>query len=290
MPGIMDIKRKIKSVQNTQKITKAMKMVSAARMRKAEDAMSNARAYADKIYELVSNMAERVDSESHPFLAQRGEVKNICLAIITSDRGLCGAFNSNVLKKTAAFVKEHEGMNIKLVAIGKKGYDLFKRREIEILSKYITFAGKITYNDASEIGGKLIDYYLNEEVDEIYIVHNEFKSISYQVAKVTRLLPVAIEKKEETAPAEDTVDYIYEPKAEALMKEILPRFVNFTVYFSMLESVAGEHGSRMVAMDNASRNAGELIDKLNLTFNKARQASITKEILDIVNGAEALNG
>lgn len=289
MPGIMDIKRKIKSVQNTQKITKAMKMVSAARMRKAEEAMVNARSYANKIYELVSSMAEKVEAESHPFLTPRSEVKNICLAIITSDRGLCGAFNSNVIKKTAAFVKENPGMNIKLVAVGKKGYDIFKRREIDILSKYVTFGGKITYNDATEIGDRLVDYYMNEDADEIYIIHNEFKSTAYQVAKVTKLLPLSIEEKAE-APAEGTVDYIYEPKAEALMKEILPRYINFTIYFSMLESVAGEHGARMIAMDNASRNAGELIGKLTLSFNKARQATITTEILDIVNGAEALNG
>jgi len=289
MPGVMDIKRKIKSVQNTQKITKAMKMVSAARMRKAEEAMTNARAYAGKIYELVSNMAARVEADSHPFLTKRSEVKNICLAIITSDRGLCAAFNSNVLKKTAAFVKEHSDKNVKLVAIGKKGNDFFKNREIDILSKYVTFAGKVTYNDASEIGDKLVDYYMNEDVDEIYIIHNEFKSTALQIAKVTKLLPLSIDAEKEVT-AGNSVDYIYEPKAEALMKEILPRFINFTVYFSMLESVAGEHGSRMLAMDNASRNAGELIGKLTLTFNKARQASITTEILDIVNGAEALNG
>jgi F-type H+-transporting ATPase subunit gamma len=289
MPGIMDIKRKIKSVQNTQKITKAMKMVSAARMRRAEEAMTDARAYANKIYELVSNMAARVEADSHPFLSQRGEVKNICLAIITSDRGLCGAFNSNVLKKTLAFVSENKDKNIKLVAIGKKGYDIFKRREIDILSKYITFAGKVTYEDATEVGDKLVEYYMNEDVDEIYIIHNEFKSTALQVAKATKVLPLAFDK-EQTASASGSVDYIYEPKAEALMKEILPRYINFTVYFSLLESIAGEHGSRMLAMDNASRNAGELIGKLTLTFNKARQASITTEILDIVNGAEALNG
>lgn len=287
MPGLMDIKRKIKSVKNTQKITKAMKMVSAARMRKAEEAMTNARAYAKKIDELVTNMAQRVEPESHPFLTQRGEVKNICLAIITSDRGLCGAFNSNVIKKTAAFVKENKGKNIKLVAVGKKGYDIFKNREIDILSKYVTFGGKVTYDEASEIGDKLVDYYLNEEVDEIYIIHNEFKSTSFQVAGINKLLPLSFEGAE---TAEGSVDYIYEPKAEALIKEILPRYINFTVYFSLIESIAGEHGARMLAMDNASRNAGELINKLTLTFNKARQASITKEILDIVNGAEALNG
>lgn len=290
MPGIMDIKRQIKSVQNTQKITKAMKMVSAARMRKAEEAMVNARAYAGKINELVTNMAGRVEPDSHPFLSQKDEVKNICLAIITSDRGLCGAFNSNVIKRTAAFVKEHKDKNVKLVCIGKKGNDIFKNREIDILSKYVTFGGKVSYDEASEIGDKLVDYFMNEEVDEIYIIHNEFKTTSLQVAGVQKLLPLSIEAGKADTPAESSVDYIYEPRAEALVKEILPRYINFTVYFSLIESIAGEHGARMLAMDNASRNAGELIGKLTLTFNKARQASITNEILDIVNGAEALNG
>ena len=288
MPGVMDIKRKIRSVQNTQKITKAMKMVSAARMRKAEDAMNDARAYANKIYELCCNMAEKVESDSHPFLAQKAEVKNVCLAIITSDKGLCGAFNSNVLKKTMAFIKEHEGKNIKFVMIGKKGNDAFGKRGYEVLEKYITFGGRITFDEASEIGDKLVDYFMNEDVDEIYTIHNEFKSTSVQVGKVTKVLPLAFEAKEDKA-ADDGVDYIYEPKADALLKEIMPRYINFTVFFAMLESIAGEHGARMIAMDNASRNAGDLVKKLELQFNKARQAAITTEILDIVNGAEALN-
>ncbi len=286
MPGVMDIKRKIKSVKNTQKITKAMKMVSAARMRKAEDAMKNARSYANKIYELVGNMADRVEADSHPFLTARKEVRNVCLAIITSDKGLCGAFNSNVVKKTLAFARENKGVNIKLICIGKKAYDFLGKKEFEVLSKYVSFGGKITYDEASEIGDKLVDYYMSEDVDEIYIIHNEFRSTAFQVAKVTKVLPLSIEKTE----AAETTDYIYEPKAEVLLKEIMPRYINFTVYFSLLESIAGEHGSRMVAMDNAARNAGEVINKLTLTFNKARQGAITNEILDIVNGAEALNG
>ncbi|TCK62522.1 ATP synthase F1 subunit gamma [Seleniivibrio woodruffii] len=287
MPGVMDIKRKIKSVKNTQKITKAMKMVSAARMRKAEESMTNARAYANKIYELVGSMADRVEADSHPFLTARKEVKNICLAIITSDKGLCGAFNSNVVKKTLAFARENQGANIKLVCIGKKGFDFLGKKHFEVLSKYVSFGGKITYDEANEIGDRLVEFYMNEDADEVHIIHNEFKSTAFQVAKVTKVLPLSLEKKEAAA---DETDYIYEPQAEALLKEIMPRYINFTVFFSILESIAGEHGSRMVAMDNAARNAGEVISKLTLTFNKARQGAITKEILDIVNGAEALNG
>ena len=287
MPGIMDIKRKIKSVKNTQKITKAMKMVSAARMRKAEDAMKNARSYANKIYELVTDMADRVEADSHPFLVSRKEVKNVCLAIITSDKGLCGAFNSNVIKKTLAFARENKDKNIKLICLGKKAFDFLGKKDMEVLAKYVTFGGKITYDEASEIGDKLVGYFMKEEVDEIYIVHNEFKSTAFQVAKVTKVLPLSIDKK---ADALETTDYIYEPKAEVLLKEIMPRYINFTIFFSMLESIAGEHGSRMVAMDSAARNAGEVMKKLTLHFNKARQGAVTTEILDIVNGAEALNG
>lgn len=287
MPGVMDIKRKIKSVKNTQKITKAMKMVSAARMRKAEDAMRNAKSYAHKLYELVCDMADRVEADSHPFLTPRKEVKNICLAIITSDKGLCGAFNSNVIKKTLAFARENSDKNIKLVCLGKKGFDVLGKREFEVLSKYVTFGGKITYDEATEVGDKLVELFMSGEADEVYVIHNEFKSIAFQVAKLTKVIPLSFEKKED---AGDTTDYIYEPTAEVLFKEIMPRYINFTVYFSMLESIAGEHGSRMVAMDNAARSAGDVINRLTLHFNKARQAAITTEILDIVNGAEALNG
>lgn len=287
MPGLMDIKRKIKSVKNTQKITKAMKMVSAARMRKADEAMNNARPYANKIYELVCDMADRVEADSHPFLTPRKEVKNVCLAIITSDKGLCGAFNSNVVKMTLAFARENPDKNIKLVCLGKKAFDFLGKREFEVLSKYVSFGGKITYDEATGIGDRLVELYMNEDVDEVYVIHNEFKSIAYQVAKLTKVIPLSFEKKETAA---ETTDYIYEPQAETLFKEIMPRYINFTVYFSMLESIAGEHGSRMVAMDNAARNAGEVINKLTLNYNKARQGAITKEILDIVNGAEALNG
>ncbi len=172
--------------------------------------------------------------------------------------------------------------------IGKKGNDAFGRHGYEVLEKYITFGGRITYDEAGEIGEKLVEYFMNEEVDEIYTIHNEFKSTSIQVGKVTKVLPLAFEASEGSS-ADDSVDYIYEPKADALLKEIMPRYINFTVFFAVLESIAGEHGARMIAMDNASRNAGDLVKKLQLEFNKARQAAITTEILDIVNGAEALN-
>ena len=284
MPGMRDIKRKIQSVKSTQKITKAMKMVSAAKLRKAQEAMESARPYADKIYDVISSIGKRVNPEIHPFLIQKDEVKTVCLVIFTSDRGLCGAFNANVIKAANKFIGEHSDKTVKLVCVGRKGYDFFRKRDNEVLDKYITFGGRVVYQDAIDIGEKIAERFLNEEFDEVYLLFNEFKSIVYHVPKVLKLLPLSFEKGED----EVLIDYLYEPKPEVLMKSIMPKFINFTIYRALLESVAGEHGARMAAMDNATRNAGELIDKLILSFNKARQASITKEILDIVNGAEAL--
>jgi F-type H+-transporting ATPase subunit gamma len=284
MAGMRDIKRKIKSVKNTQKITKAMKMVSAAKMRKAQDAMAAARPYAYNIRNVVNNIGARVSEEVHPFLQKKEEVNNIGLVVITSDRGLCGGFNANIIKKVLAFVRENPSKKIKFYFVGRKGYDFFRKREYEILKKYITFGGKVRYDDAIEIGKAVGDDFVNGVVDEVYTIYNEFKSVAYQVPKVEKLLPLSLEVTE----SENTIDYLYEPSPESLIKEILPRYLNFSIFSAILESIAGEHGARMAAMDNATRNAGELIKKLEITYNKARQAAITKEILDIVNGAEAL--
>ncbi|KAA0258498.1 ATP synthase F1 subunit gamma [Deferribacter autotrophicus] len=284
MPGMRDIKRKIQSVKSTQKITKAMKMVSAAKLRKAQEAMEAARPYANKIYEVVSSIGKRVNPELHPFLQQKEEIKNICLVMFTSDRGLCGAFNANVIKAANRFVEENSDKNIKLICVGRRGYDFFRNRDVEIVEKYTNFSGKVTYDDAIDIGKVIVDKFLEGEFDEVYLLFNEFKSIVYHVPKVVKMLPLSFDKEED----EVLIDYLYEPKPDILLKNIMPKFINFTVYRALLESIAGEHGARMAAMDNATRNAGELIDKLVLSFNKARQAAITKEILDIVNGAEAL--
>lgn len=284
MASLRDIRRKIKSVKNTQKITKAMKMVSAAKMRRAQDAMENARPFAAKIGEVVTNIARRVDSGLHPFLSGREEVKNVGVVVVSSDRGLCGAFNSGVVRETAAFRRLHEDKNIKFVFVGKKAYEFYRRRNADVLEKYISFGGNVVYNDAITIGNLMVEKFLEGELDEVYVIFNSFKSTSLQEAKTVKVLPLTVE----AAADETLVDYLYEPKPEALLNEIMPRFVNFTIFSSILESIAGEHGARMVAMDNATRNAGEMIKRLSLSYNKARQAGITKEILDIVNGAEAL--
>lgn len=283
MASLRDIKRKIGSVKNTQKITKAMKMVSAAKMRRAQDSMESARPFAAKIGDVVKNIAQRVNAEAHPFLAQRSEVKNVGVIVVSSDRGLCGAFNSGILRETSAFKRLHADKNVKVLFVGKKGYDFFKNRNTDILEKYTSFGGKFTYDDAITIGQLVTDKFLSEELDELYVIYNAFVSTSSQVPTVKKILPLEVEETDETL-----VEYIYEPKPELLLNEIMPRFVNFTIFGAMLESTAGEHGARMVAMDNASRNAGDMIRKLSLQYNKLRQAGITTEILDIVNGAEAL--
>jgi len=287
MAGMRDIKRKINSVKNTQKITNAMKMVSAAKLRRAQEAMESALPYAEKIYEVVTDISKRVNPEIHKFLQQKEEVKTIGVILVTSDRGLCGAFNTNVVKEFASLKREMSDKEFTFICVGKKGYEFVRRHGYDILEKYITFSGKITYDDAIEIGNNAAKMFNEDKIDELYVLYNEFRSVAYQVAKTKKILPLDFDMPEEQ-DNESVIDYLYEPSADALVKEIIPRFINFTVYSCLLESIAGEHGARMAAMDNATRNAGEMIKKLTLNYNKARQAAITTEILDIVNGAEAL--
>lgn len=287
MAGMRDIKRKINSVKNTQKITNAMKMVSAAKLRRAQEAMESALPYAEKIYEVVTDISKRVNPEIHKFLQQKEEVKTIGVILVTSDRGLCGAFNTNVVKEFASLKREMSDKEFTFICVGKKGYEFVRRHGYDILEKYITFSGKITYDDAIEIGNNAAKMFNEDKIDELYVLYNEFRSVAYQVAKAKKILPLDFDMPEEQ-DNESVIDYLYEPSADALVKEIIPRFINFTVYSCLLESIAGEHGARMAAMDNATRNAGEMIKKLTLNYNKARQAAITTEILDIVNGAEAL--
>jgi F-type H+-transporting ATPase subunit gamma len=287
MAGLADIRRKIQSVKNTQKITKAMKMVSAAKMRRAVEAVDNSNAYAKQIGDLVDNLAKRAGTEMHPFLQAKDEVKNICLIVITSDRGLCGAFNGNVIKLATRFMNENSDKNFKLVLAGKKANDYLGKKGYDVAEKFTEFAGNVVYEDAINVADIAVKLFEEGETDEVHVVYNEFKNTAVQVAKTKKILPLEFEQEEN---AETPVEYIYEPAPEALLRDILPKYVHFTTYYSMLESIAGEHGARMLAMDNASRNASDMIGKLSLIYNKARQAAITTEILDIVNGAEALNG
>lgn len=285
MANARDIKRKITSVQNTQKITKVMKMVSAVKMRKAMETMMEARPYSKKLVDIIDEISCRSGgSGEHPFLEARSEVKTIGLILITSDKGLCGAFNSNIIKAAHAFCKANDDKIVKLYLIGKKSFDFFKRRDYEIVSKWLGLGGKYSYPLAAEIGKMTSDAFESEKLDELHIIYNECKSTSTQTVIEKKLLPMVVEgEKERVFP-----DFDYEPDVDGILEELLPQYINTMIFQGMLESAAGEHGARMVAMDNATRSADEVIKKLVLNYNKARQGSITTELLDIVNGAEAL--
>ncbi len=284
MASARDIKRKINSVSNTQKITKTMKMVSAAKMRKAIEAMQSARPYTDKLAELIQEISNRAGGNTEHAFFEAKEVHTIYLVVVTSDKGLCGAFNSNVLKAAYNYAKENKDKTIKIVPVGKRAFDFFAKRGFEIVEKWIGFGGKYSFNDAVDAGRLISKSFINGNADEVHLIYNEFKSTSSQLVRIKKLLPLAVESGSEPKYP----DFEYEPDVNVLLDSLLPQFINTSIFQSMLESVAGEHGARMVAMDNATRSAGEMIKKLVLNYNKTRQAAITTELLDIVNGAEAL--
>lgn len=285
MANARDIKRKITSVQNTQKITKVMKMVSAVKMRKAMETMMEARPYSEKLVDIIDEISCRSGGNGeHPFLEAREEVKTIGLILVTSDKGLCGAFNSNVIKMAHSFCQANKDKVVKLYLIGKKSFDFFKRRDYEIVNKWMGLGGKYSYSMAVEIGKITSTAFENEELDELHIIYNEWKSTSTQTLVEKKLLPMVVEgDKERVFP-----DFEYEPDMNSILEELFPQFINTMIFQGLLESAAGEHGARMVAMDNATRSADEVIKRLVLNYNKARQGAITTELLDIVNGAEAL--
>ncbi|MFQ5672121.1 MAG: ATP synthase F1 subunit gamma [Nitrospinales bacterium] len=280
-----DIKRRIRSVKNTQQITKAMKLVSASKLRRAQEAILSARPFALKMAEMMHHLAARCNPDMHPLLRERKEEGKILLLVITSDKGLCGGFNSNILRKALGVIKEHSGKEVLLIAAGRKGQGFFKVQGRKILREYVGWTKDFDFLKAAEVGDVLMQLYLEGAVDKIYVVYNEFKSVIQQEVIVEQLLPIVPEKLE----GEDLmVDYIYEPDEVSILDHILKRYMNVEVYRAFLESAASEHGARMTAMDNATRNAGEMIDTLTLNYNKARQAYITKELIEVVNGAEAL--
>jgi len=290
MATLRDIKRRIKAVQSTSKITKAMKMVAAAKFRKAQQRMFELRPYADRMSEGLSRLAADLEADIHPLLVVRPR-KNVEVLIITSDRGLCGAFNTNILKASAKHISDlkGEGFNISISAVGRKAKDYFKRRNVELRNSWTGISGKISYANAQEIAGDIIENYTNETIDEVIIVYNEFKSVIAQKVIVARLLPLApIE-----AAAEDALpvfNFIYEPSKEAIFSSLVPKNVEIQIFRALLESQASEEAARMSAMENATKSANEMISKLSLQYNKARQASITKELMDIVGGVEAMKG
>jgi len=284
MPSLIDIRRRIRSVRNTQQITKAMKMVSAAKLRRAQDRVIAARPYASLIRKVLANLAVAVEADEraaeNPLLARRPE-GHVLLVLFTSDKGLAGAFNANLIKAAQKFMEEHRAAEIEIETIGRKGRDFFRKRGARIVAEHIGILGKPTFEDAAAIARKAIERFRSGELDAVYLLNNEFKSMVSQRLSVARLLPVEI-------PANaEVVDYIFEQPPNQMLESLLPRYVETEVYRSMLETGAAEHAARMMAMEAATSNANEMIETLTLYMNRVRQASITKEIIEVVSGASA---
>ena len=289
MATLRDIKRRIKAVQSTSKITKAMKMVSAAKFRKAQQRMFELRPYAERMGNILSSLAGGAEGEMHPLLVVRPR-KNIEVLVITSDRGLCGAFNTNILKAGTKHVAElqKEGFDVSISCVGRKARDYFKRRNVELKNAWTGISGKISYANAQEIAGEIIEKYTDETVDEVVLIYNEFKSAIAQKVVISKLLPLApIEASEETLPV---YNFIYEPTKQEIFSRLVPKNVEIQIFRALIESQASEEAARMAAMENATKSANDMISSLTLQYNKARQATITKELMDIVGGVEALKG
>lgn len=291
MPSLLDMRRRIKSVKNTQQITKAMKMVAAAKLKRATDRVTAARPFAVKMSEVLSQLSSNVTDFSHPLLDERGD-ENYLIVLVTADKGLCGGFNANLIKATQKFLQANSDKEAEMIPVGRKGRDFFKRREIEIVEEYVglTGSGQVVHSDAIEIAHKIIKTFTDDaEIDKVFLVFTQFKTVISQEVKIEQLLPIPrIEPAEDTNQNAPQAEYIYEQPADEIFGKLLPKQVETQIYRAMLESVASEQGSRMTAMDSASKNAGELIDTLTLNMNRIRQAAITKEIIEVVSGAAAL--
>ncbi len=284
MPSLLDIRRRIRSVKNTQQLTKAMKTVSAAKLRRAQDRVFSARPYAEQLKKVLGNLTARLENISHPLLAVRPE-ERILLLVVTADRGLCGAFNSNIVRAAQGFLRDHQQQSVSLMTAGRKGRDFFKRRGIPIRAEFVNIFSRLDYGHAKDITERVVEAYSNEEVDAVYAVYNEFKSVIQQRVVIEKMLPLSNRELQQT---EGQSDYIFEQPPQELFNRLLPRYAEIQVYRALLESAASEHGARMASMDTASRNAGEMIDILTLNMNRIRQAAITREIIEVVSGAGAL--
>ncbi len=304
MASLIDLRRRIRSVKNTQQITKAMKMVAASRLRRSQDRVIAARPYASALEVTLASVAAALQGPSssapgppgvsakeetaarHPLLEQRAE-KKILLVVVSGDKGLCGGFNANINRAVGAFLrdaKERGVTAVKLVALGRKAVDFWKRRSFEILEARPGLFAKFGYDTAAEIAQRAAGLFVSGETDAVYVIYNEFKSVLSQVVRTRRLLPVELP----AVGAAPATDYLYEPAPEAILARLVPRHLEFQVYRVLLESNAAENAARMTAMDSASKNAGEIIDSLTLSYNRARQARITKELIEVVSGAAAL--
>jgi F-type H+-transporting ATPase subunit gamma len=284
MASLKAIRKRISSVKSTQQITKAMKMVAAAKLRRAQDAATEARPYTEKLGELLRATAGRVGSDSHPLLAARDAVQTADLILVTSDRGLCGAYNASLIRRAEAFLKEHHEEHVRLTVIGNKGYQYFRRRPVEIAEHHVQLGPGPSHALAVQLGARVARQFAAGETDAVYLIYSRFRSALSQVPTLEQVLPVSAEASTEQ------VDSIYEPDAATLLDRLLHRYVDTLIDHAFLEAIASEHGARMTAMESATSNASDMMDRLTLAMNRARQAAITKELMEIVSGAEALKG
>ncbi len=308
MPSLIDIRRRVRAVKSTQQITKAMKMVAASRLRRAQERIQQARPFATEMRRVLNSLASRVDPAAHPLLDQRAAPRaggKVLLIVITADRGLCGSFNTNVVKAASTFITETHGRQVALGLVGRRGRDFFARRGFEIRYEQVNLFTHLRYENAKEIADTAIEVFAQGEVDGVYLVHNEFKSVMTQAVLVEQLLPIprgtfAQEQSGVKAATTDqagpkpgaaeerAIEYLYEPPPQELFKHLLPSYVEVQVFRALLESNAAFYAAQMTAMDAATRNSGEMIEQLTLYMNKVRQAAITREIIEVVSGAQAL--
>jgi F-type H+-transporting ATPase subunit gamma len=291
MASLRDIRKRIRSVKNTQQITRAMKMVAAAKLRKAQDAILSARPYAQMLDQVISDLVARAESLSHPLLVAR-PVRKVELVVLTSDRGLAGAFNANVLRRASRFVFDNQQAyeKIEISTVGRKGLEFFRRRRMAVRKDFAGLFGRVSYAVAAETARELASHFLSGQTDAIFLVYNEFVSAVTQRLALVQLVPM--EPLEKSAPAASgagtPIDFKYEPSIEGVLEHLVPQALTIRFYRALLESVASEHGARMSAMEKATSNASDMIDRLTLFYNRTRQAVITKELMEIVSGAEAL--
>ncbi len=283
MATLLDIRRRIRSVKSTGQITRAMKMVAAARLRRSQERVFNARPYANQMLALLASVAARTEQRAHPLLAAR-PVEKILLVLVTADRGLCGAFNANLIRAAGAYLSEHSQQKISMIVVGRKGRDFFRKRPVEIVAEHVNLFGRLELSHAREIARQIIERYTEQSVDAVDFIYNEFKTVLTQRLAVERYLPIKPIK-----PAEGValIDYLYEQPAAEIFGALLPRYVEIEVYRALLESQAAEFAAKMTAMDAATNNAAEMIDQLTLHLNRVRQAAITREIIEVVSGAAA---
>jgi F-type H+-transporting ATPase subunit gamma len=295
MPSLKDVEMKIKAVKKTKQITKAMNMVASAKLRNAQSRIERFGPYADKFYEMLGDLAAGADQSAHELLEVREEIKTVAILLVTSDKGLCGSFNTNLINSAfrLARAKADEGKEVKFYCVGKKGAAAAKKSEYEVVTALADEMNNFDFTLANKLGMEIIGSYLRGELDEVHIIYGHFASVAKQTPELLQILPIQsheVPEGDEAGEGGASAEYTYEPSVEGLLVELLPRFIKVQIYRGLLDTSASEHAARMAAMDNATKNCDEMVDTLTLEYNKARQAAITKELMDIVGGAEALKG